>query len=112
MRHPSFPVLLLITCSHLFAQGRNVSGGPLQPEQACFDVQHYELRLAVDPEQRSIEGRLVMTAQITKATKKIFLDLDSQHLDVKSVSCMEVEEAESVPFVHESGKIQIPRVGK
>lgn len=57
--------------------GRNASGGELSPEQACFDVQHYELRIEVDPAGRRIAGRLAMRADATAAARRIALDLDA-----------------------------------
>ena len=69
---------LLATSLDAQRRARNTSGGPLHPQQACFDVAHYELRMTVDPKTRSIDGKLTMTAQVTKATKHVFLHLDSQ----------------------------------
>lgn len=61
----------------LFAQ-RSVeeSGGPLQPEQAAYDVRFYELALTIDPETRSIVGsnRVVFTA--IEPLSQLLLDLD------------------------------------
>ena len=84
-------------------RGRNASGGPLIPEQACYDVLHYDLRLNIDPEARSIDGSLEMKAKATAATKAIVLDLDDA-LDVELVWCGD----KTVNFEHENGRIQIP----
>jgi len=62
----------------------NVSGGPLRPDQACYDVRHYTLRVAVDPEGRSIAGSLTMRADAVAAASVIALDLDD-HLAVEEV---------------------------
>ncbi len=56
-------LILLLTAAPLAAQAAKGSGGVLIPEQAAFDVQHYELRLAVDPKTRQIDGSLTMTAR-------------------------------------------------
>jgi len=58
------------------AQDRNVSGGRLIPEQACYDVLRYDLAIEVDPEQRHIDGRLTMRARIVAPTLRLALDLD------------------------------------
>lgn len=80
----------------------NVSGGALRPDQACFDVQHYRLELAVDPAQQSIAGSLTMTAKATSDVAKLSLDLDN-HLIVSS---LEVD-GKAATFEHKHGRIQI-----
>ena len=66
------PLLLLAACqlpSALAqtdeAERQNASGGVLRADQACYDVRPYDLALAIDPVSQSIEGRLVMTADVT-----------------------------------------------
>lgn len=81
-------VVLAASVLPLFAQGTpssNASGGELIPEQACYDVQHYDLTLAVDPEQKAIEGTLVLTARAVAPLKRIALDL-GQELQVRKVT--------------------------
>ena len=80
----------------------NASGGELIPEQAAFDVQHYDLVLAVDPEQRTIDGTLTMRALGTASSERIGLDLANQ-LDVSAVTVNGAE----VPWKHNSGMIWI-----
>ena len=80
----------------------NVSGGKLRSEQACFDVKHYELRLSIDPVQKSIEGSLRMKAIVTEDTERIELDLD-ERLAVSRLSSAGVD----VEFEHEDGRIKI-----
>jgi len=80
-----------------------VSGGKLIAEQACFDVLHYDLRLTIDPDARSIEGTLEMKAKATAATKVVVLDLDGA-LKVDLVWCGD----KTVSFEHEDGQIRIP----
>ncbi len=57
-------------------QPRNVSGGPLRPDQACYDVLHYALRITVDPEQKSIAGSVAMRARAVGDCRHLALDLD------------------------------------
>ncbi len=67
-----------------YGDSANTSGGPLKPEQAAFDVTFYDLRLAIDPEAKSIDGTLTMEARIVQPTDAILLDLDDT-LDVWEV---------------------------
>ncbi len=69
----------------LAAQGLNVSGGPLQPDQACFDVRHYRLEIAVEPQRQAIDGRLTMRATWLGGSGALALDLD-RALDVRAVT--------------------------
>lgn len=55
---------------------RNVSGGPLAADQACYDVLRYSLRLAVAPATERIDGVLTMRARRIAAGERIALDLD------------------------------------
>src|SRR5687767_2226090 len=72
------PACFLGLAAALAAQSpsRNVSGGPLRADQACFDVLHYELALRVDPETKSIAGTLAMRAKAVADCGVIALDLD------------------------------------
>jgi aminopeptidase N len=105
---PAVLSILPVLSGSTMAAQRNVSGGPLHPEQACFDVQHYALTMTVTPAEKSIRAELTMTAKVTKATKKIFLDLDDGSLEVDSVECTRGEVRKHVAFTHEDGKIQMP----
>ncbi len=102
---PRVAFLLSVLCGvgFLAAQApRNVSGGVLIPEQACYDVKHYDLTLAVDPAAHSIEGTVTMRATITGPADKLALDLDPA-LTVRGVKL----EGKPVSFVHENGRIWI-----
>jgi aminopeptidase N len=84
---------------------RNVSGGPLRPEQACYDVLHYELRLAVDPARKRIDGTLAMRARAVASAKVLELDLD-RALQVTAVAVDGV----AVPVQHADGRIRVEPV--
>ena len=102
--------LVLAVSATLPAQrGRAIptSGGELSPLQACFDVKHYGLTLAIDPEEQAIEGTLVMTATATAATDAILLDLE-RHLAVRGVTVAGVD----AEYVHKDGKIHEMNVSK
>lgn len=67
------------------APQRNVSGGVLRPDQACYDVKHYTLAIDVDPEQKAITAKLTMRAAWVAKSPQLALDLD-QALTVDSVT--------------------------
>lgn len=99
------PVLALAAVAA--AQGpRNVSGGPLIPEEACYDVQHYDLAISVDPAGKQIEGTLTMRALGTAASPRLALDLDPA-LTVKSLKW----NGAAAPFEHKDGRIWITPPG-
>jgi aminopeptidase N len=55
------------------------SGGPLIPEQAAYDVLHYDLALTVDPIRRSINGELRVRAQAVAVLEELVLDFDPRY---------------------------------
>ena len=81
---------------------RNVSGGPLRPTQACFDVLHYDLDIEVRPDERTIAGELTMRARVLEATPVIELDLDG-HLSVAGVASPNGVKA----YAHADGVVRI-----
>ncbi|MEM6676022.1 MAG: hypothetical protein AAF726_24445, partial [Planctomycetota bacterium] len=87
----------------------NTSGGRLLDEQAAFDVLHYDLELDVDPEKKSIEGRLEMRAALLDRTREIALHLDPA-LEVRSVR-MGRDDLESTEFRHVDGIVWIEAEG-
>lgn len=52
------------------------SGGVLMPEQAAYDVRHYDLVVTPNIEEQSIKGVLTVKALIVKPIDKFVLDLD------------------------------------
>jgi aminopeptidase N len=53
------------------------SGGPLMPEQACYDVRYYDLALSVNPADSSINGSLQINADIVQPLEHFVVDLDT-----------------------------------
>jgi len=49
--------------------------GALRPERTSFDVTYYELHLEVDPENRTIEGRVDMDYRVVQPTNRLQIDL-------------------------------------
>ncbi len=98
-----FMALCVLASAPLLALQTENSGGPLRADQACFDVQHYELILVVVPESKKIGASLTMTARMGEASDKISLDLDSR-FTVRRVTVGGVE----VEASHKEGRIEIP----
>ncbi|HET7039253.1 MAG TPA: M1 family metallopeptidase [Gemmatimonadales bacterium] len=61
------------------------SGGRLDPEEAVYDVEFYDLAVRVDPGERSIAGRLDLHARMTGPAATVALDLDTL-LDIESIT--------------------------
>ena len=53
------------------------SGGQLIPEQAAYDVRHYDLNLTIEPAKKFISGTVVVKANILSPLRNFVLDLDS-----------------------------------
>ncbi|WP_263788695.1 M1 family metallopeptidase [Salinibacter grassmerensis] len=60
-------------CSPTSAQD---SGGPLLPEQAAYDVFHYDLDVTVDPGRKRIEGTVDVRAVVEEPLEVLVLNLD------------------------------------
>lgn len=82
------------------------SGGVLMPEQAAYDVKHYDLDLRVNPQEQSIKGVLTVRAEIVKPIDKFVLDLDTP-LAVESVALITGKKRESLKFERREGRIWI-----
>jgi len=78
------------------------SGGALPPEQAAYDVLHYDLALEVDPGKRSIHGALTVRAAVVAPLAVLVLDLDGR-LAVESAE----EDGAPRPFAHRDGRLTV-----
>ena len=89
------------------------SGGVLMPEQAAYDVKHYDLALKLDVPNQSISGALTATALIVKPLDNFVLDLDYP-FTVSSATLVDGNKEEPLKFERRSGKIWIafPRTEK
>ena len=97
-----FAALALLPCAG-FAQDPDLdTGGPTPPEEACYDVLHYDLALKIDPTQKSIAGTLTMRARVLEKSASILLDLDD-HFSVANVTATH----DSPTFAREHGRIRI-----
>jgi aminopeptidase N len=53
------------------------SGGPLMPEQAAYDVRFYDLSLFINPSDSSIDGVVIIKADIVQPVDNFVIDLDT-----------------------------------
>jgi aminopeptidase N len=59
------------------SQPIEVSGGPLLPEQAAYDVTFYDLTLRVNPADSTVAGALAVYARVVIPMGRLVLDLDT-----------------------------------
>ncbi|RMH05275.1 MAG: M1 family peptidase [Planctomycetota bacterium] len=78
------------------------TGGVLPPEQAAYDVRHYDLAMQVFPERQEIEAVLTATVEAVESLPVLLLDLDP----LLEVSAVEVG-GRPAAFVHERGRLRI-----
>ncbi|MEO7176001.1 MAG: M1 family metallopeptidase [Saprospiraceae bacterium] len=60
--------------------------GGLPFEKTCYDVLHYDLKVRLEPETKSISGKNKITFNVLKATNKIQIDLAAR-LAINSILC-------------------------
>lgn len=108
---PKIFVGILCFSATLFAQ-RDLgarptdSGGVLMPEQAAYDVQHYDLAVTPNIAEQSIKGVLTVTAKIVKPIDKFVLDLDYP-FTVESVALADGKKLTSLNFERRESRIWI-----
>jgi aminopeptidase N len=78
-------------------------GGPLRPAQAAYDVQRYDLRVAIYPDDERIVGRNAVTVAVVSTLDVFEIPLDSR-LTVGSVS---VDGAAPPAMTHAGGLIRV-----
>jgi aminopeptidase N len=70
-----------LSAQELSTRKDSLQGG-LRPERTCFDVQHYDLNIKINPDDKSIVGYNEVTFKVVHNTKKIQLDLfDNMQVD-------------------------------
>jgi aminopeptidase N len=81
------------------------SGGVLMPEQAAYDVKHYDLSVTPNIEEQTIKGSLMVRARILKPIDKFVLDLDYPFtVDSAAIAGKTLA---ALPFERREGKIWI-----
>lgn len=79
-----------------FTRRDSLQGG-LRPERTCFDVQHYDLNVRINPEEKSIVGYNEIAFKVVENTKKIQLDL-FENMQIDSI----VYNAKKLNFTRET----------
>ncbi len=89
------------------------SGGVLMPEQAAYDVRHYDLAVKVDIPNQAISGVLTATARIVKPLDNFVLDLDYP-FTVSKATLVEGKKETDLKFERRESKIwiQFPKIEK
>ncbi len=89
------------------------SGGVLMPEQAAYDVRHYDLAVKIDIPNQAISGTLTATARIVKPLDNFVLDLDYP-FTVAKATLVDGKKETDLKFERREGKIwiQFPRTEK
>ena len=83
------------------------SGGKLSSAQASYDVNFYDLKLQINPEEKFISGKLTVEAKIVQPINEFILDLDSM-LQVEMVRQVTPSKTfQKLAFKHINGKIII-----
>ena len=82
------------------------SGGVLMPEQAAYDVKHYDLAVKIDISDQTISGVLTATAKIVKPLDNFVLDLDYPFA-VASATLVEGKKETPLKFERRTSKIWI-----
>jgi len=77
-----------------------ISSGELSALQAAYDVQHYTLRLTINPEAQSLSGDVAMEAIASNDLNTIELDLDPRF----AISRVELN-GNAVDYVSSEGKL-------
>ena len=107
--------ILCLLASPAISQSDDLtSGRPIPPEQAAYDVQHYRLVVRVDPKNKSIEGRVEVSAKLVAKTDTVVLDLDERlkvhnvHLSEEVWNGTEASgDGKRARFRHKDGEIRI-----
>jgi aminopeptidase N len=82
------------------------SGRPAPPEQLCYDVTRYGLRVRVLPEERAIEGHVDVTATMLTPSRSLVLDLDGR-LAVSAVTLRRDGLLTELEFEHAGGELTV-----
>jgi aminopeptidase N len=83
------------------------TGGVLVPEQACYDVLHYDLSMQVFPDQREIAATLRLDLVMTAESDRVLLNLDPM------LTVAKVFDIEGTPmkWQHDQDKLMVAFLG-
>lgn len=79
------------------------SGGPLMPEQAAYDVIHYDLSLQIWPDEQRIDGKVRIDAIVVQPMYWLVLDLDT----LLTVYAVRAPSGQEAAFYRKGGKLWI-----
>ncbi len=99
----------LLVGTGIFSQEQPIteSGGPLMIEQASYDVTYYLLDVKVIPENKYVQGKVMISARVGQPMYSFVLDLDTL-LHIGKVSEIDKEGRERArEWVRKGGKIWI-----
>ena len=89
-------ILLLLSVLEI---ARADGGGRLMPEQAAYDVRHYDLDLQIDIEQQFLSGTVTVRANVLSPIKQFVLDLDAS-FEVSDIHIITQQGQASLQFEH------------
>jgi aminopeptidase N len=84
-----------------------ISGGPLLPEQASYDVTYYDLSLRIDPADSTIGGAVTVYADVVHPMDRFVLDLDTVFTVSAITRVGEMGGASPLPFERRGGRLWI-----
>lgn len=79
----SLCLFMQLVFSQNFSKRDSLQGG-LPFERTCFDVLHYSLDITVNPDEKHISGKNLITFKVVENTKRIQLDL-FENMEVDSI---------------------------
>ncbi|MDH3530328.1 MAG: M1 family metallopeptidase, partial [Acidobacteriota bacterium] len=111
MKKSAIVFAVLVIAASAFAQREHQdrptpSGGPLEYQQAAFDVLSYDITATVNPATKSISGTTIMEARIVAPTRWITIDLDTPYT-ISSVRVWKNDAFKPAHFRREAGEIHI-----
>ncbi|MCK5573785.1 MAG: M1 family metallopeptidase, partial [Bacteroidetes bacterium] len=100
------PIICLTACNTSARTDIYDSGGPLMPEQAAYDVRFYDLTMSVHPSDSSINGSVLIRADVVQPMDMFVVDLDTL-LTISKVTEIVDQRELARSFERDMGKIWI-----
>ncbi|MBN1300475.1 MAG: M1 family metallopeptidase [Melioribacteraceae bacterium] len=101
-------IIILINSRAAFPQtGIYDTGGILMPEQAAYDVTYYDLSLFVNPSDSSIDGSVLIEANVLSPIEEFVIDLDTLLTIHNIVEMDEKSRNSNIGFTRKIGKVRI-----
>jgi len=87
-------------------QATAIMGGPLRPAQAGYDVQRYDLRVALYPDEKRIVGSNSVTVAVVAPLDVFEIPLDSR----LAIEAVDVDGVRPRAVAHAGGLVRVPLV--